>query len=70
VIDPSFGQKRKGVDMRGFELPLYRSPAHGEVQGQAVGIEPGKVPAMIKDGEVDPDAKPQSEPNPPPPEKH
>lgn len=66
VIDPSFGEKSKGVDMRGFELPLYRSPVRGEVQGESVGIDPGQVPALLDGGSPDPDTKPQSEPNPPP----
>ena len=66
VIDPAFGQKRKGVDMRGFELPLYRSPARGEIQGNAVGIDPGQVPVLLeeKDGEQTP--KPEVPPSPPP----
>jgi general secretion pathway protein D len=72
VIDPSFGQKPKGVDMRGFELPLYRSPVRGEVQGSAVGIEPGRVPHMLKnetrdrENASDPDSPPESEPTPAP----
>jgi general secretion pathway protein D len=79
VIDPTFGQTRKGVDMRGFELPLYRSPARGEVQGAAVGIEPGQVHGLLKDASRAQETKPATtetppQPNPtpppqPPPEK-
>jgi len=66
VIDPSFGQKAQGVDMRGFELPLYRSPARGEVQGEAVGIDPGKVPELLD--EKGPGVPPKPEPEPVPPQ--
>jgi general secretion pathway protein D len=49
LVDPSFGQEKKGVDMRGLEVPLYRSPPRGEVRGSEVGIEPGKIQGMLKD---------------------
>jgi general secretion pathway protein D len=50
VIDPTFGQdKRKSVDMRGLEVPLYRSPPRGEVQGGQVGIDSGRVQSMLQD---------------------
>jgi len=66
VIDPTFGQKTKGVDMRGFELPLYRSPVRGEIQGGSVGIDPGKVPVLLQEKSLDPNAVPPPDPNPPP----
>jgi general secretion pathway protein D len=49
LVDPSFGQDKRGVDMRGLEVPLYRSPPRGEVRGSEVGIEPGKIQSMLKD---------------------
>jgi general secretion pathway protein D len=75
VIDPSFGQSRKGVDMRGLEVPLYRSPPRGEVQGSEVGIEPGKIQGMLKEqskgqtAEPPPPEKPPSNPSEPPHEQ-
>ncbi len=79
VIDPSFGQEKKGVDMRGLEVPLYRSPPRGEIRGSDVGIEPGKIQGMLKDqtkaqenGAAVPTEKPASEkpvPEKPAPEK-
>lgn len=66
VIDPSFGQKSQGVDMRGFELPLYRSPARGEVQGESVGIDPGRVPELLDEKGPGTPPKPETEPVPPP----
>jgi len=68
VIDPTFGQTKKGVDMRGLEVPLYRSPQRGEIQGNQVGIESGKIQGMLKDAPApapDPAAKPAPETTPP-----
>jgi general secretion pathway protein D len=48
VIDPTFGRNSAGVDMRGFEVPLYRGPARGEVPSDAVGLDPTKVHTMLK----------------------
>ena len=49
VIDPTFGQEKRSVDMRGLEVPLYRSPPRGDVPGNQVGIEPGRVQSMLRD---------------------
>ncbi|MEZ6013619.1 MAG: secretin N-terminal domain-containing protein [Planctomycetota bacterium] len=38
IIDPSFGKERSGVDLSGFDLPLYAPPERGEVNGPEVGI--------------------------------
>jgi general secretion pathway protein D len=51
VVDPSFGADKQGVDMRGFEVPLYRGPDRGEVDGAAVGVDPNKLNGMLKEGE-------------------
>jgi general secretion pathway protein D len=66
VIDPSFGQQKKSVDMRGLEVPLYRSPVRGEVRGGEVGIEPGKIQGMLKDSSQSKEQPPASEPPKPP----
>jgi general secretion pathway protein D len=47
VIDPRFGAAEKpGVRFEGFELPLYGSPARGEVPAAEVGIDPQKRAKM------------------------
>jgi type II secretory pathway component GspD/PulD (secretin) len=43
LVDPSFGQKEEGVDLRGFEVPLYRGPSRGEVKGESVGAPKAAV---------------------------
>jgi general secretion pathway protein D len=40
MIDPDFESAGDRVDLRGFEVPLYRSPAPGEVSPQEVGLDP------------------------------
>jgi general secretion pathway protein D len=47
LVDPSFGQKEEGVDLRGFEVPLYRGPSRGEVKGESVGLDAVKVEEML-----------------------
>ena len=51
VIDPTFGREKEGVDMRGFEVPLYRGPQRGEVQNQDVGLDAKKLNEMLREGE-------------------
>ena len=51
VIDPTFGRSKTGVDMNGFEVPLYRSPQHGEVDSSSVGLDAARVHALLKDSE-------------------
>jgi hypothetical protein len=38
IVDPHFGEQRTGVDLSGFDLPLYSPPTRGEVNGAQVGI--------------------------------
>jgi general secretion pathway protein D len=66
VIDPTFGQEKKSVDMRGLEVPLYRSPTRGEVQGGQVGIDSGRVQSMLQDSSKAKPAEPAAT-NPPAP---
>lgn len=51
VVDPTFGADQKGVDMHGFEVPLYRGPERGEVDPTAVGIDPTRLNGLLKRGE-------------------
>ena len=58
VIDPTFGREKQGVDMRGFEVPLYRGPERGEVKESAVGLDPSHVSGLLKqNGEAAPPAQ-------------
>lgn len=50
VVDPTFGREKPGVDMRGFEVPLYRGPERGEVKESAVGLDPSRVNGLLKKG--------------------
>ncbi len=40
LIDPVFGDKEGAIDLRGFEVPLYRSPGGGEQKSSMVGQDP------------------------------
>jgi general secretion pathway protein D len=40
LIDPAFGGAKDEVDLRGFEVPLYRSPRGGEVSPELIGQDP------------------------------
>jgi len=51
VVDPTFGREKEGVDMRGFEVPLYRGPQRGEVQDGDVGLDAKKLNEMLNQGE-------------------
>jgi len=42
LIDPVFGKKDGAIDMRGFDLPLYRSPGAGEQSASMVGKDPAQ----------------------------
>ena len=39
-MDPSFGAETDEVDFEGFQVPLYRSPDRGEIDGESVGLDP------------------------------
>ncbi len=40
LIDPVFGDKQGEIDLRGFEVPLYRSPGSGEQSATMIGRDP------------------------------
>ena len=48
VIDPDFGAGRSAIDFEGFEVPLYRSPERGEVDGESVGLDPQQRQEMLR----------------------
>ena len=49
VIDPRFGKEEQGIDLRGFEVPLYKSPTRGEVDSSSVGIDPKRLREMERE---------------------
>ncbi|HHK42721.1 MAG TPA: hypothetical protein ENJ50_09920, partial [Planctomycetaceae bacterium] len=48
-IDPDFGDDTERVDFESFELPLYRAPERGEISGEAVGMDPMRREALLRD---------------------
>jgi len=49
-IDPAFGSGRDGIDLESFELPLYRGPERGEIDGDSVGMDPMKRDELLRRG--------------------
>ncbi len=47
MIDSRFGQTENGLDMGGFDVPLFQPPARGEVSDEALGKTPGDVNEML-----------------------
>ena len=48
LVDPTFGQgEGSATGLEGFELPLYRSPAGGEVDPEAVGMDPARIGELL-----------------------
>ncbi len=48
IMDPSFGVQNEGLDLRGFDVPLYQSPQRGEIDGNDVGIDSRRVNEMLE----------------------
>jgi general secretion pathway protein D len=49
VIDPDFGVTDDDEALMGFEVPLYRRPPVGEVQGDDVGLDPQRRAALLEE---------------------
>ncbi len=47
-IDQSFGSGRDGINLGSFELPLYRGPEKGEIDGESVGMDPMRREALLR----------------------
>jgi general secretion pathway protein D len=68
VVDPTFQQSKRPVDMRGFEVPLYRSPIRGEVNETSVGLDQARVDSLLKEHTPPPQpVVPAGDPNAPSP---
>ena len=39
VMDPEFGASGDTIDFESFQVPLYRSPARGEIDSESVGLD-------------------------------
>ncbi len=50
IIDPAFGSEEDERALRSFELPLYRSPASGHVDGESLGIDPARRNELLLRG--------------------
>ncbi|MCE9595082.1 MAG: hypothetical protein K8S98_12930 [Planctomycetes bacterium] len=61
VVDPSFRKSTGGLDLGGFDVPLYRSPARGEVEPDAVGLDPNKRAEMLKSADQPPTDTPSAD---------
>lgn len=53
ILDPDFGQSEDELDMRGFDVPLYQSPATGEVDESEVGLDSQRINEMIDSADGD-----------------
>ncbi|MFT5286974.1 MAG: general secretion pathway protein D, partial [Planctomycetota bacterium] len=47
-IDRQFGSDNEQVDFESFELPLYRAPERGEINGDSVGMDPMRRDALLR----------------------
>jgi hypothetical protein len=54
VIDPRFGREGEQLDLQSFEVPLYRSPAKGEVDQESVGLDPARMNEVLKEAKNPP----------------
>lgn len=62
VIDPRFGREGEQLDLQSFEVPLYRSPAKGEVNTESVGLDPARMNEVLKEAKNPPAKEPQTAP--------
>ncbi len=49
VVDPDFGVG--GDKFEGFQVPLYRSPTRGEIEGNAIGLSPQRQIELLKEAQ-------------------
>ncbi|MBI5434453.1 MAG: type II and III secretion system protein, partial [Planctomycetes bacterium] len=54
VIDPGFRSESGGLDLEGFDVPIYRSPGRGEVAPESVGLDPQKRAELLKSADSNP----------------
>jgi general secretion pathway protein D len=63
MIDPDFDSAGEKVDLKPFDLPLYRSPAAGEIDPQEIGLDPLERQRLLEQQQQQ-----QQPPQQPPPE--
>jgi general secretion pathway protein D len=62
MVDGGFGGATRSIDMRGFDVPLYRRPAHGEIQPSEIGRDPAQaLPAEPEPEPVPTEETPETE---------
>ncbi|MFT5150756.1 MAG: general secretion pathway protein D [Planctomycetota bacterium] len=49
LIDPAFGESQQGIDLSGFDLPLYTSPQAGEVDEETIGLDKVEIKNLLRD---------------------
>ncbi|MFT4540476.1 MAG: general secretion pathway protein D [Planctomycetota bacterium] len=49
LIDPAFGESQQGIDLSGFDLPLYTSPQAGEVDEETIGLDKVEINNLLRD---------------------
>ncbi len=47
LVDPNFGGEGDTIDFEGFQVPLYRSPARGEVDPESIGLSPERRAELL-----------------------
>jgi len=51
-IDEKFGRPKEGLDLSGFDVPLYQAPTRGEVNEAEIGVDARGVKDMLDHGTV------------------
>jgi len=49
IIDPAFGESTETIDFESFQVPLYRSPARGEVDPESIGLDPERRRQLLEE---------------------
>ena len=58
VFDPKFGATEHGVDLSGFDVPLYRSPTTGEISSEDVGLSATEQAELLEIWDAAPPEQP------------
>ncbi len=54
VVDPTFGEVTDNYDLESFELPQYSPPQRGEIESEAIGMDPLRRNELIRDSQDSP----------------
>ncbi|TDJ79719.1 MAG: type II secretion system protein GspD, partial [Planctomycetota bacterium] len=53
LIDPDFNSAGGGIDLSGFDVPLFTSPSRGEIETSDIGLDPLSVNEMLEEGRLE-----------------